>query len=150
MCAAVNFDFILILINFDFIFCNSDVNFVLYYNLLLYFIQLEMHVRLICAIKFYLLTYLQMMRTQQREGYWCRCIVYRSLLLVSGRGIVGHDGQLAKITLLTLKLNSICTAENIHCVPKMETPNSWRYNNAVNSQRIFNFFSQSDSPTNLQ
>jgi len=37
------------LINFDFI---------LYYNLLLCFIQLEMHVRLICAIKFYLLTYL--------------------------------------------------------------------------------------------
>ena len=63
-----------------------------------------MHVRLICAIKFYLLrpTYLQMMRTQQREGYWMRCIVYRSLLLVSERGIVGHDGQLAKITLLTL------------------------------------------------
>ena len=53
MCAAVNFDFILILINFDFIFCNSDVNFVLYYKLLLYFVQLEMHVRLICAIKFY-------------------------------------------------------------------------------------------------
>jgi len=49
LCAAVNFDFILILINFDFI---------LYYNLLLCFIQLEMHVRLICAIKFYLLTYL--------------------------------------------------------------------------------------------
>jgi len=49
LCAAVNFDFILILINFDFI---------LYYNLLLCFIQLEVHVRLICAIKFYLLTYL--------------------------------------------------------------------------------------------
>ena len=30
----------------------------LYYNLLLCFIPLEMHVRLICAIKFYLLTYL--------------------------------------------------------------------------------------------
>jgi len=29
-----------------------------YYNLLLCFIPLEMHVRLICAIKFYLLTYL--------------------------------------------------------------------------------------------
>jgi len=28
----------------------------LYYNLLLYFIPLEMHVRLIYAIKFYLLT----------------------------------------------------------------------------------------------
>jgi len=41
LCAAVNFDFILILINFDFI---------LYYNLLLCFSQLEMHVRLICAI----------------------------------------------------------------------------------------------------
>ena len=40
LCASVNFDF------------------VLYYNLLLCFIQLEMHVRSICAIKFYLLTYL--------------------------------------------------------------------------------------------
>ena len=56
MCAAVNFDFILIVINFDFILCNSNVDFMLYYNLLLCFIQLEMHVRLICAIKFYLLT----------------------------------------------------------------------------------------------
>ena len=37
LCAAVNFDFIL------------------YYNLLLCFIQLELRVRLICAIKFYLL-----------------------------------------------------------------------------------------------
>jgi len=51
LCAAVNFNFILILINFDFI---------LYYNLLLCFIQQEMHVRLISAIKFYLLTYLIM------------------------------------------------------------------------------------------
>jgi len=42
-CAAVNFDFILILINFHFI---------LYYNLLLCFIRLEMHIRLICAVKF--------------------------------------------------------------------------------------------------
>ena len=33
-------------------------DFILYYNLLLCFIPLEMHVRLICAIKFYLLTYL--------------------------------------------------------------------------------------------
>jgi len=32
-------------------------DFILYYNLLLCFIPLEMHVRLICAIKFYLLTY---------------------------------------------------------------------------------------------
>ena len=39
LCAAFNFDFIIILINFDFI---------LYYNLLLCFIQLEMHVRLMC------------------------------------------------------------------------------------------------------
>jgi len=30
----------------------------LYYNLLLCFIPLEMHARLICAIKFYLVTYL--------------------------------------------------------------------------------------------
>jgi len=30
----------------------------LYYNLLLCYIQLDMHLRLICAIKFYLLTYL--------------------------------------------------------------------------------------------
>ena len=39
---------------------NAAINFdfILYYNLLLCFIQLEMHVRLICAIKFYLLTYL--------------------------------------------------------------------------------------------
>ena len=35
----------------------KNFNFTLYYNLLLCFIQLEMHVRLICAIKFYLLTY---------------------------------------------------------------------------------------------
>jgi len=33
----------------------------LYYNLLLCFIPLEMHVRLICAIKFYLLTYLHLL-----------------------------------------------------------------------------------------
>jgi len=57
LCAAVNFDFIIILINLDFILCNSNFNFILYYNLLLCFIQLEMHVRLICAIKI-LLTYL--------------------------------------------------------------------------------------------
>ena len=38
--------------------CNSDSDFILYYNLLLCFISLEMHVRLIYAIKFYLLTYL--------------------------------------------------------------------------------------------
>jgi len=38
--------------------CISDFDFILYYNLLLCFIPLEMHVRLICAIKFYLLTYL--------------------------------------------------------------------------------------------
>jgi len=56
LCAAVNFDFIIILINLDFILCNSNFDFILYYNLLLYFIQLEKHVRLICAIKFYLLT----------------------------------------------------------------------------------------------
>jgi len=49
LCAAVNFDFIL---------CNSNRDFILYYNLLLCFIQLETHVRSICAIKFYLLTYL--------------------------------------------------------------------------------------------
>ena len=48
MCAAVNFDFI---------FCNSSFDFILFYNLLLCFMQLEMHVRLICGIKFYLLTY---------------------------------------------------------------------------------------------
>jgi len=41
-----------------FILCNSDFDFILDYNLLLCFIPLEMHVRLICAIKFYLLTYL--------------------------------------------------------------------------------------------
>jgi len=45
-------------INFNFILCNSDFDFILYYNLLLCFIPLEMRVRLICAIKFYLLTYL--------------------------------------------------------------------------------------------
>ena len=44
-------------INLDFILCNSDFDLILYYNLLLCFIPLEMHVRLICAIKFYLLTY---------------------------------------------------------------------------------------------
>jgi len=33
-----------------------DFDFILYYNLLLCFIQLEMHVRLICAIKFCLLS----------------------------------------------------------------------------------------------
>ena len=43
LCASVNFDF------------------VLYYNLLLCFIELEMHVRSICAIEFYLLTYLLML-----------------------------------------------------------------------------------------
>jgi len=57
-CYAVNFDFLLILINSDFILCYSNFDFILYYNLLLCFIQLEMHVRLICAIKFYLFTYL--------------------------------------------------------------------------------------------
>jgi len=46
-------------ITFDFILCNSDFNFILCYNLLLCFIPLEMHVRLICAIKYYLLTYLR-------------------------------------------------------------------------------------------
>jgi len=56
--SAVNFDFILILINFDFILCNSNFDFISYYNLLLCFIPLEMHVRLIRAIKFYLSTYL--------------------------------------------------------------------------------------------
>ena len=35
-----------------------DFDFMLYYNLLQCFIPLEMRVRLICAIKFYLLTYL--------------------------------------------------------------------------------------------
>jgi len=55
---AVNFDFILILINFDFIYCTSNSDFILYYNLLLCSIQLGMHVRWICAVKFYLLTYL--------------------------------------------------------------------------------------------
>ena len=35
--AAVNFDFILILINFDSILCNSNSDFILYYNLLLRF-----------------------------------------------------------------------------------------------------------------
>jgi len=58
LCAAVDFDFILILINFDFIQCNSNFDFILYYNLLLCLIPLEMHVRLTRAIKFYLLTYL--------------------------------------------------------------------------------------------
>ena len=43
---------------FDFIVCNSDFDFILYCDLLLCFILLEMHVRLICAIKFYLFTYL--------------------------------------------------------------------------------------------
>jgi len=37
LCAAVNFDFILILINFDSILCNSNSDFILYYNLLLRF-----------------------------------------------------------------------------------------------------------------
>ena len=45
-------------VNFGFILCNSDFDFILYYNLILCFIPLEMHVRLLCAIKFYLLTYL--------------------------------------------------------------------------------------------
>jgi len=45
-------------VNFDLIQCNSDFDFILYYNLLLCFIPLEMRVRLICAIKFYLLAYL--------------------------------------------------------------------------------------------
>ena len=53
-----DFDCILILIHFDFILCNSNFDFILYYNLVLCFIQLEMHVRLICAIEFYLHTYL--------------------------------------------------------------------------------------------
>ena len=44
-------------IYFDFILRNSDFDFMLYYNLLLCFTPLEMHVRLICAIKFYALTY---------------------------------------------------------------------------------------------
>ena len=37
----------------------------LYYNLLLCFIPLEMHVRLIRAIKFYLLTYLLTVRADE-------------------------------------------------------------------------------------
>jgi len=43
--------------NFDFILCNSNFDYIglLYYNLLLCFIQQEIHVRLICAIKFYFL-----------------------------------------------------------------------------------------------
>jgi len=49
-------------ITFDFILCISDFDFILYYNLLLCFIPLEIHVRLICAIKFYLLTYLRYCR----------------------------------------------------------------------------------------
>jgi len=40
LCAAVNSDFILILINFEFILCNSNSDFILYYKLLLCFIQL--------------------------------------------------------------------------------------------------------------
>ena len=43
---------------FHVIFQNANLDFILYYNLLLCFIQLEMYVRLVCAIKFYLLTYL--------------------------------------------------------------------------------------------
>jgi len=54
------------LINFDFI---------LYYNLLLCFIQLEMHVLLICAIKFYLLTYLltctRLIKSATKEHVCC-------------------------------------------------------------------------------
>ena len=37
---------------------HNDFDFILYYNLLRCFFPLEMHVRLICAIKFYLLSYL--------------------------------------------------------------------------------------------
>ena len=47
----------------------------LYYNLLPCFIQLEMHVRLICAIKFYLLTYLlTYFNTARQHG--CNVILY--------------------------------------------------------------------------
>ena len=48
LCAYVNCDFVLILI----LYC------VILILILYCFIPLEMHVRLICAIKFYLLTYL--------------------------------------------------------------------------------------------
>jgi len=51
---------LIVILYFDFILFNSDFDFILYYNLLLYFIPLEMHARLICAIKFYLLTYLML------------------------------------------------------------------------------------------
>jgi len=56
----------------DFTLCNSNFDFILYYNLLLCCIQLEMHVRFICAIKFYILTCLgegmsETWAEQQRE-----------------------------------------------------------------------------------
>jgi len=47
--------------------CNSNFDFILYYNLLLCVIELEMHVSLICAIKFCLLTYL--MSTAGKSEY---------------------------------------------------------------------------------
>ena len=59
----------------DFTLCNSNFDFILYYNLLLCCIQLEMHVRFICAIKFYILTCLgegmsETWAEQQRERGW--------------------------------------------------------------------------------
>jgi len=60
-------------INIDRQFCDNPARyrililiFLLYYNLLLCFIQLQMHVRLICAVKFYLLTYLRTLVERRR------------------------------------------------------------------------------------
>jgi len=56
------------LINFDFKLCNANFDFILYYNLSVCFTQLETHVRLICAIKFYLLTYLMFTLVPAHSG----------------------------------------------------------------------------------
>ena len=62
-------------IYFNFILRNSDFDFMLYYNLLLRFTPLEMHVRLICAIKFYVLTYLltYLLITRYHNTHNTRC-----------------------------------------------------------------------------
>ena len=63
-------------INIDRQFCDNPARyrililiFLLYYNLLLCFIQLQMHVRLICAVKFYLLTCERSLRDGVSVGY---------------------------------------------------------------------------------
>jgi len=71
--------------------CISDFDFILYYNLLLCFIPPEMHVRLICAIKFYLLTYLLTLVTCGERQTWQRHVVNAAWLATTDSSSTHHS-----------------------------------------------------------